>query len=84
MTNFGPATRCSVGRQQLAGPCIELAERPTLLTVTRCDGSIAAHAAAAKKLGVTNGEVAEAPGVAINLNAGAALVYSSHVMDAMK
>lgn len=50
---------------------------------TRCDGCIAFHAAEAKKIGVTNEEVSEALGVAINLNAGAALVYSTHVLDAM-
>ncbi|WP_433860408.1 carboxymuconolactone decarboxylase family protein [Pseudomonas thivervalensis] len=49
---------------------------------TRCDGCIAFHAAEAKKVGVTNEEVAEALGVAINMNAGAALVYSAHVLDA--
>ena len=49
---------------------------------TRCDGCIAFHAAEAKKLGVTTEELAEALGMAINLNAGAAVVYSTHVMDA--
>ncbi|AHL34831.1 alkyl hydroperoxide reductase AhpD [Pseudomonas sp. St386] len=49
---------------------------------TRCDGCIAFHAAEAKKLGVTTEEVSEALGVAINMNAGAALVYSTHVLDA--
>lgn len=49
---------------------------------TRCDGCIAFHAAEAKKLGVTAQELAEALGMAINLNAGAAVVYSTHVMDA--
>ena len=51
---------------------------------TRCDGCIAFHAAEAKKLGVTTEEVAEALGVAINMNAGAALVYSTHVLDALE
>ncbi|MDD1011321.1 carboxymuconolactone decarboxylase family protein [Pseudomonas shahriarae] len=51
---------------------------------TRCDGCIAFHSAEAKKLGITTEEVAEALGVAINMNAGAALVYSSHVLDAME
>ncbi|HFS8929183.1 TPA: carboxymuconolactone decarboxylase family protein [Pseudomonas aeruginosa] len=49
---------------------------------TRCDGCIAFHVAEAKKFGVTVEEVAEALGVAINMNAGAALVYSTHVLDA--
>lgn len=51
---------------------------------TRCDGCIAFHAAEAKKLGVTAAELAEALGMAINLNAGAAVVYSTHVMDAFE
>ncbi|WMY08288.1 carboxymuconolactone decarboxylase family protein [Paraburkholderia phenoliruptrix] len=50
---------------------------------TRCDGCIAFHAAEAVKLGVSDEEMAEALGVAINLNAGAAMVYSTHVLDAM-
>lgn len=49
---------------------------------TRCDGCIAFHATEAKKLGITAEELAEALGMAINLNAGAAVVYSTHVMDA--
>lgn len=55
----------------------------SVAVTTRCDGCIAFHAAEAVKLGVTDGEIAEALGVAINLNAGAALVYSSHVLDAV-
>jgi AhpD family alkylhydroperoxidase len=51
---------------------------------TRCDGCIAFHSAAAVKLGVSDEQMAEALGVAINLNAGAALVYSAHVLDAMR
>lgn len=50
---------------------------------TRCDGCIAVHTAEAVKHGATKDEVAEALGVAIALNAGAALVYSARVMDAM-
>ena len=51
---------------------------------TRCDGCIAVHADAAVKLGVSDEEMAEALGVAIYLNAGAAMVYSTHVLDAMQ
>lgn len=51
--------------------------------VTRqCDGCIAVHTEAAIKAGATQEELAEALGVAIAVNAGAALVYSSRVMDA--
>jgi AhpD family alkylhydroperoxidase len=49
---------------------------------TRCDGCISVHAKKAMELGVTREEIAEALSVAINLNAGAALVYSARVMEA--
>ena len=48
----------------------------------RCDGCIAVHTDAASKQGATREEIAEALGVAIAVNAGAALVYSTRVMDA--
>ena len=50
---------------------------------TRCDGCIAFHSAEAVKLGVSDAEIAEALGVAINLNAGAAITYSTHVLEAI-
>ncbi|MGD9774400.1 carboxymuconolactone decarboxylase family protein [Diaphorobacter sp.] len=54
------------------------------VAVTReCDGCIAVHTDAALKQGATQEEIAEALGVAIAVNAGAALVYSSRVMDAV-
>lgn len=49
---------------------------------TRCDGCIAGHVDAAIGHGATKEEVAEALGVAIALNAGAALVYSARTLDA--
>ena len=52
--------------------------------VTRqCDGCIAVHTDAALKAGATREEIAEALGVAISVNAGAALVYSTRVLDAI-
>ncbi len=48
----------------------------------RCDGCITVHAEAARKLGVTREEIAEALGVAVSINAGAALVYSTRTLDA--
>jgi AhpD family alkylhydroperoxidase len=48
----------------------------------RCDGCITTHTAAAVKNGATKEEIVEALGVAISVNAGAALVYSSRVLDA--
>ena len=50
---------------------------------TRCDGCITVHSAAALKEGATKEEIADALGVAIALNAGAAMVYSARVMDAV-
>lgn len=49
----------------------------------RCDGCITVHTAQAAKLGATKEEVVEALGVAVALNAGAAMVYSARVMDAL-
>lgn len=49
---------------------------------TRCDGCIDAHVRKAKSAGATREEMAEALGVAIALNAGAAFTYALHVLDA--
>jgi AhpD family alkylhydroperoxidase len=49
---------------------------------TRCDGCITVHTDAAIKAGASREEIAEALGVAVALNAGAALVYSARVLDA--
>ncbi len=48
----------------------------------RCDGCITIHTDAAAKHGATKEEVVEALGVAIAVNAGAALVYSARTVDA--
>jgi AhpD family alkylhydroperoxidase len=48
----------------------------------RCDGCITTHTDAAIKHGATKEEMAEALGVAITVNAGAALVYSARALDA--
>ncbi|AMZ74403.1 MULTISPECIES: carboxymuconolactone decarboxylase family protein [Pseudomonas] len=50
---------------------------------TRCDGCIASHVQAALKHDATREEIAEALGVAISLNAGAALTYTARVFDAV-
>lgn len=47
-----------------------------MAVTVRCDGCITTHTAAAKH-GATKEEVIEALGVAIMVNAGAALVYSA-------
>jgi AhpD family alkylhydroperoxidase len=50
----------------------------------RCDGCITVHTEAALRHGATSEEIAEALGVAVAVNAGAALVYSTRVMDAVR
>jgi AhpD family alkylhydroperoxidase len=50
---------------------------------TRCDGCITFHTDAALKQGATKQEIAEALGVAIAMNAGAALIYSLRALDAV-
>lgn len=51
---------------------------------TRCDGCITVHSEAAVKAGATKEEIAEALGVAMAMNAGAALIYSLRTMDAVQ
>jgi AhpD family alkylhydroperoxidase len=50
---------------------------------TRCDGCITVHTGEALKHGASREEIAEALGVAVALNAGAAMVHSAWVMDAV-
>ena len=50
---------------------------------THCDGCITIHTDNALKAGATREEIAEALGVAMAMNAGAALIYSLRVMDAV-
>ena len=49
---------------------------------TRCDGCITIHTDNAFKVGATREEVSEALGVAVAMNAGAALVYSTRALEA--
>jgi AhpD family alkylhydroperoxidase len=51
---------------------------------TRCDGCITFHTDAALKAGASKDEISEALGVAVAMNAGAALVYSTRVLDAVE
>lgn len=50
---------------------------------THCDGCIVVHTEAALKAGATKEEIGEALGVAVAMNAGAALIYSARVIDAV-
>jgi AhpD family alkylhydroperoxidase len=49
---------------------------------TRCDGCISIHSNEAMKAGATREELAEALSVAVAMNAGAALVYSTRALEA--
>jgi AhpD family alkylhydroperoxidase len=51
---------------------------------THCDGCIVVHTENALKAGATREEIAEALGVAVSMNAGAALIYSTRVLDAVE
>src|SRR5437016_14027303 len=54
------------------------------VAVTRqCDGCITVHTDAALRQGASREEIAEALGVAVSVNGGAALVYSARVLDAV-
>ena len=66
---------------QLDDKTRELIALAVAVTV-RCDGCIAVHTASAKKLGSTQEEIMEALGIAVAVNAGAALVYSIRTMNA--
>jgi AhpD family alkylhydroperoxidase len=50
---------------------------------TRCDGCITFHTDAALKAGATKQQIAEALGVAMAMNAGAALIYSLRALDSV-
>jgi AhpD family alkylhydroperoxidase len=71
-------------KKDLLGPKIRELIALAVAVTTRCDGCITVHTEAALRHGATREEIAEALGVAIALNAGAALVYSTRVMDAAK
>jgi len=49
---------------------------------TRCETCIAVHTKAAVAAGASREEILDALAVAINLNAGAAIVYSAHILEA--
>ncbi|HSZ52191.1 MAG TPA: carboxymuconolactone decarboxylase family protein [Caulobacteraceae bacterium] len=71
-------------KKDLLGPKVRELIALAVAVTTRCDGCITFHTEAALRHGATREEIAEALGVAIALNAGAALVYSTRVMDAAK
>lgn len=80
---YAQASGAGAKTNHLDGKIRELIAIAVAVT-TRCDGCIAVHAERAVKQGATEQEIAEALGVAVALNAGAALVYSTRVLDAVK
>lgn len=70
-------------KTDLLGPKVRELIALACAVTTRCDGCIAFHSELAIKAGATDEEIAEALGVAINLNAGAAAVYSARTLDAI-
>jgi len=83
MKGFGALSRGASTTKHLDAKTRELIALAVAVT-TRCEGCIDAHARKARAAGATKEEVAEALGVAIALNAGAALTYSLHALDAME
>ena len=71
-------------KTDLLGPKVRELISLAVAVTARCDGCIAVHTEAALKHGATTEEIAQALGVAVAVNAGAALVYSARVMDAVK
>jgi AhpD family alkylhydroperoxidase len=78
---FVALSGASARTQHLDAKTRELIALAVAIT-TRCDGCIDAHVRKAQAAGATRAEMAEALGVAIALNAGAAFTYALHVLDA--
>jgi len=78
---YGQLSQANAKTGSLDGKTRELIALAVAVTL-RCDGCIAVHTSEAKKLGASREDIAEALGVAIALNAGAALVYATRIFDA--
>jgi AhpD family alkylhydroperoxidase len=72
----------SAGKTGKLEPRVQELIALAVAVTTRCDGCVAIHTKRAVERGATREEIAEALGVAISLNAGAALTYSARVLDA--
>ena len=66
----------------LLGPKIRELIALAVAVTKQCDSCVIAHTEAAIKYGTTRKEIVDALRVATAVNAGAALIYSSRVMDA--
>lgn len=80
MKGYGALAMSGESSKHLDAKTRELISLAVAVT-TRCDGCIASHVEAAISLGTTREELAEALGVAMAMNAGAALVYSARTLD---
>ena len=75
------------GAGQKAGHLDEKTRELVALAIAitlRCDGCITVHTAEARERGATKEEIAEVLGVAVSVNAGAAVVYSTRALDAFE
>ncbi len=81
VSSFGALNAGAAKTQHLDAKTRELIAIAVAIT-TRCDGCIDAHVRKAKAAGATTAEMAEAIGVAVALNAGAAFTYGLHALDA--
>jgi AhpD family alkylhydroperoxidase len=79
---FGALSRGAAATQHLDAKTREFIALAVAVT-TRCEGCIDAHVRKAKAAGASKQEIVEALGVAVALNAGAALTYSFHALDAV-
>lgn len=66
------------------GPKIHELISLAVAVTSRCDGCIAVHTQKAAEAGASVQEISEALGVAIAMNAGAALTYSARVIEAFQ
>jgi AhpD family alkylhydroperoxidase len=72
----------SGNESNLLGPKIRELIALAVAVTRQCDGCITVHTDAAIKQGATKEEIIEALGVAVAVNAGATLIYSTRVLDA--
>src|SRR3984885_14735523 len=81
----GYMTLSAAGQKtDLLGPKVRELISLAVAVTLRCDGCITVHTDAALRHGATEEEIAEALGVAVAINAGAALVYTTRVLDAVR
>ena len=78
---YGALSTAGQKTDQLDARTRELIAMAVAITL-RCDGCITVRTDAARQLGATEAEIAEALGVATSVNAGSAVVYATRALDA--